>query len=401
MLDHCLLPINALLRLNETKLANSGWGNTIKNMTNGPEISVLMPAHNAAEYLKESITSISGQLFQNFELIVVDDGSIDQTSAILHEMAQQDSRIIALRNEENRGIAFSLNRAISVARGHLLARMDSDDVALPNRLGIQQESFLKNKDLVLCGSNAVIVDQLLSPLYVTGLPIDDIEIRCVSIFENPFCHPTVMMRASALLKVGSYDEEYTTTQDYDLWTKLLSVGEVKNIEESLVKIRKHSGGFSSDRGHIQLENTIKIQTRNAINLVGHQGVSEDIFRSVTMGLFILDKGARQGQERRGDVVSQALALLAIVERKYRDRTPARFKGYVYGRCLLLLFFARGRVGWRCLNRLTILACIKGTTLGLSWMIRNLWRNISVVGLTKTIQMIQHLRLRASNNEVPD
>ena len=79
MLDHCLLPINALLRPNETKLANSGWGNTIKNMTNGPEISVLMPAHNAAEYLKESITSISGQLFQNFELIVVDDGSIDQT----------------------------------------------------------------------------------------------------------------------------------------------------------------------------------------------------------------------------------------------------------------------------------------------------------------------------------
>ena len=178
-----------------------------------PTVSVLMPVHNGASFLEVSVNSILAQTVGDFELIIVDDGSTDKAPIILSSLAAKDSRIRLLHNSSRQGISVSLNQAARLACGPLIARMDADDWAHETRFSLQIDAFRQAENLVLCGSNAAHVDEQMRPLFHTVVPVSDWDIRCSALFENPFAHPSVMMRAEAFHRAGGYNEEFSTTQD--------------------------------------------------------------------------------------------------------------------------------------------------------------------------------------------
>jgi glycosyltransferase involved in cell wall biosynthesis len=202
-----------------------------------PKVSVLMAVYNNAAYLREAVDSILVQDFPDFELVIVDDGSTDESALILASFP--DKRITILRNEANVGLTRSLNRGLAVCRGKYIARMDADDIAFPQRLGKQYGYLESNPDVVLLGSSMVAIgaDTRFYPAI-----LGDARIRATMLFENPFYHPTVMIRHAAL-QAGAirYNEQRVNAQDYELWFRLAQEGRVENLPEPLLHYRMHAG----------------------------------------------------------------------------------------------------------------------------------------------------------------
>ena len=201
-----------------------------------PKISVIMPAYNSQEYIKESVNSIINQTFGDFELIIIDDGSSDDTLEILNSM--KDSRIKVIVNENNMGVAATLNRGLKLAQGEYIARMDSDDIALPERFQKQYDYMDAHKDCIMCGSNMKFIGARTGK---TQVPITDKQIRATVIFSSPFAHPTVMMRKSIIDENKlNYSVEYEGVEDYALWAKMMNCkGTFYNFEEPLLNYRFH------------------------------------------------------------------------------------------------------------------------------------------------------------------
>lgn len=203
-------------------------------------ISVVMPAFNAGLYIEEAIKSILIQTYSNFELIIVDDFSTDDT--ISKVKGFDDPRIVLLQNVNNEGIVYSLNKGISVSKGLFIARMDSDDISVINRLELQIGQFLNNTRLVLCGTwynvlfNNVIVRQV-------NLPISDIDIKKRLVFHNPFCHPSVMFKRE-LWNIAKYKSENFGCEDYAFWLDCEKSGEFYNIPIPLLLYRVHNNNVS-------------------------------------------------------------------------------------------------------------------------------------------------------------
>lgn len=225
-----------------------------------PEISVLMAVFNGESYLKESLESILNQSYKNFEFIIVDDGSTDNTPAILKEC--HDPRVVLLKNDKNLGLACSLNRGLTCARGSFIARQDADDISLPHRLAFQL-SFLKEKPSVgILGSYCHLIDRKGHKLWLYKVPLLDLQIRWKSLLENPFVHPAVMLRREVLLQHKlSYDETLQTAQDYELWTRVLKYTQGANLKEPLVNYRLSQGiTCTRKEEQIRVHNLIALRT---------------------------------------------------------------------------------------------------------------------------------------------
>jgi hypothetical protein len=224
-----------------------------------PKISVVMSVHNSEKYLRGAMDSILNQTFANFELIVINDGSTDGTCAILESYG--DSRIRLLYNQENIGLTRSLNKGLAVARGEYIARMDADDVAMPHRFE-RQVTFLENyPDIGILGSSCQMVDTNGREQRLYQMPTSDLQIRWTSLLANPFWHPTVMMRRDVLIQNSlKYDEAFQTTQDYDLWTRMLKYTRGANLDEPLIQYRLCQGITSTHR-ETQLKNHDRIALR--------------------------------------------------------------------------------------------------------------------------------------------
>lgn len=204
-----------------------------------PKVSVLMPAYNAEPYIAEAIGSILDQTFTDFELIIVDDGSTDSTPGIV--AAFSDPRIRCERNEKNLGIVGALNRALALARGAYIARMDADDVSDPERLSKQVAYMDEHPECIVCGARMRLFGAKRGE---TRQPSADPQIRAAMFFSNPFAHPTVMIRASVLGQAGlKYREGYEGIEDFRLWADLLKAdgGVFFNFPEPLLKYRVHAG----------------------------------------------------------------------------------------------------------------------------------------------------------------
>ena len=298
-----------------------------------PAISVLMPAYNESRFIEEAITSILSQTFYDFELIVVDDGSTDSTPEILSRLAKTDSRISLYRNDQRQGIAKSLNSISRIAQAALLARMDADDWADEERFEIQIEAFKQDPSLALCGSNVTHTDEAMRQLFRTALPVLDWEIRCAALFENPFAHPSIMMRTDVFQSVGGYNEGYRTSQDYDLWTRLLFQGAVCNVQQSLVMARRHNMSVSARFEHLQFQNTGIIQrdyARRWLGLTGwNQSQYETIRRHIYRGSRPLMKSGKSG----ADAISYAVALTITVEKCFPEKKNTWLRRYIFGRCV--------------------------------------------------------------------
>ncbi len=211
-----------------------------------PPLSVVMPVRNGEPFLSVAIQSVLSQTYSDFEFIIVDDGSSDETPSILRGFASADSRI-RLFKTSGEGIVAALNLAIEMARGDFVARMDSDDIALPERFAIQTEALQSRPDHVAIGSNAIVIDSSGRDTGAKLVPTESFPATAELLQRNTFLHPTIMMRRAAVVSVGLYRSACIYAEDYDLWLRLAEIGEMENMREPLLRFRMHAHQTSKTR----------------------------------------------------------------------------------------------------------------------------------------------------------
>jgi GT2 family glycosyltransferase len=220
--------------------------------SNVPLISVCMPVYNAKRYLGEAIESILGQTFRDFEFLIVDDGSTDRSLAILKHYAAQDSRI-RLSSRPNAGLVVRLNEMLHQARGDLIARMDADDVALPERFARQVEFLRSHPEVDVVGGAQEHIDSDGYHLFIYYDLEGNEEIQERAL--NGICpinHPSVMMRRKAVLAVGGYRVEMMLVEDLDLWLRMGEHGLLANLPEVITRYRMHASSVSALQQHRQI-----------------------------------------------------------------------------------------------------------------------------------------------------
>lgn len=208
-----------------------------------PEISVVMPVYNASQYLAEAIESIVSQTFTDWELIIIDDGSTDDSKLIIKRYAQSDKRIRYYKNEQNMGVIRTLNKGINLSTGKYIARMDADDISLPTRFDTQYRFLENNADVAMCGTYALLIDEKGNETgRITYLESDEY-LRINLLFSPSFIHPSMMIRTD-VLKKNLYDESYKHAEDYELWCRIASNHKVANLPSFLLKYRWHTTNVS-------------------------------------------------------------------------------------------------------------------------------------------------------------
>lgn len=243
----------------------------LKSNQINPIISVVFPAFNAENYVREAVQSVLEQSFTNFELIAINDGSTDSTKAILEEFQKQDQRIVLI-SRENKGLVESLNEGINLARGAWIARMDADDIALPQRFE-RQLQWLEETGADISGS-------WIKPFGTSGScvlkhPKTDAAIKMELLFGAPFAHPSVMMR-SVLAKQLPYDKTWEGAEDYELWVRAAQNGWVMtNVPEVLLLYRQHEKQISTAASHYQQKLSQQIRRRHWLNMFGSTSFSEE------------------------------------------------------------------------------------------------------------------------------
>lgn len=220
-----------------------------------PIVSVLMPCYNSEQYIREAIDSILSQTFSDFEFIVINDGSTDNSAEIIG--SYKDKRIKYINNDVNLGLIKSLNKGISLAKGKYIARMDSDDISYPTRLK-EQVIFLDNHpDVIMCGTWINFFNY--PPRKDDGHHQTDI--TYLSLLKG-WCinHPTVMMRTDVIKKNNLfYDENYPCAEDYELWSRLIRYGKIVNLQKVLLDYRWHENNISVVKQKKMQETVQKIQ----------------------------------------------------------------------------------------------------------------------------------------------
>lgn len=211
---------------------------------NNPKISVIMSVYDGEKYLDESIQSILNQTFKDFEFIIINDCSTDNSLYIIKQYAKNDKRIVLIQNEENIGLTKSLNKGLKIAKGKYIARMDADDVALSERFNKQYNYLEKNKNVFLLGTSAMMIDEDGNrSIKITALTQEK-KIYSRLRKKNTIIHSSIMFRNDFEL---FYRENFKYAQDYDLYLRVLSEGKIiKNILEVLLYYRvcKNSISFS-------------------------------------------------------------------------------------------------------------------------------------------------------------
>jgi glycosyltransferase involved in cell wall biosynthesis len=221
-----------------------------------PEVSVVMPVFNGEKYLRDAIESILSQTFSDIEFIIVDDCSSDGSPAIIESYRSVDSRIRVMRNSKNEGIVFALNRAIKNVRGRYIARMDCDDISLPERIQRQYNFMEENQNIGLLGSAAYIIDGNGTFRGLVRWPTPDNEIRRLLIKLCPFFHPSVMLRKRVFDIIGDYDYRFRHAEDYELWLRISRRFGMSNLEEPLIKYRVLRAGSIGATTHREAKRSV-------------------------------------------------------------------------------------------------------------------------------------------------
>ena len=203
-----------------------------------PAVSVVMSVYNGEEYLREAVESVLGQTFGDFEFLIVDDGSKDGTGEILAEYARRDGRVRVIA-QENQGRVPSLNRGLREAKAGLIARMDADDVALPERFAKQVKFLRAHEEVGLLGGAVMMIGPDGRDLGVFAPPTGDRELRETMLKWNPFRHPAIVMRRDVAQAVGGYRKALLDTDDYDLWFRIAEREKIANLRDVILRYRMH------------------------------------------------------------------------------------------------------------------------------------------------------------------
>ena len=205
-----------------------------------PRVSFVMPAYNAARTIGEAIESVLGQTFGDWELIVIDDASTDETRDVVD--GYRESRVRVVRNETNQEIARALNRGVKMAAGEFVARLDADDMSLPGRCARQVKFLEERGEVAVVGADIETFTEA-GERAVVKYPPDAAYVAAALVFRNSLAHPAVMWRREVLAGRGLwYDERIRRAQDYDLWARCTAAGlTLANVPEVLVRYRLHAG----------------------------------------------------------------------------------------------------------------------------------------------------------------
>lgn len=223
-----------------------------------PLVSVLMPLYNNEKYVKEAVQSILKQTFNDFEVIIINDGSTDRSSKIAK--AFKDKRIRVIDHKKNLGIVKSLNQGIKTAKGKYIIRMDSDDISRPNRFKRQITYMEAHPETIVCASWIRVFGT--EKTYIWKTPTDHNDIMARSLFETPIAHPSVILRREALIKNRLFfDEKYLYAEDYELWTRVGKVGRLATIPQVLLDYRTHPQQTASQKNKLQQKNALKVRIK--------------------------------------------------------------------------------------------------------------------------------------------
>ncbi len=221
-----------------------------------PTVSIILPAYNASEYLQRAIDSLLDQTYTDFELLIIDDGSSDSTWEIIS--SNRDPRISGHRFQKNQGLISALNYGLGQAKGEFIARMDSDDIALPTKLEKQISFLEKNIEYCACGTSIINFDGKVSS-YMRYPKTHEEIVSNLFLFERNICHPTVVIRSKVIHENNiKYRSEYLHAEDYTLWIDLAKFGKLYNLEEGLLKYNRHDAQVSSKHYDAQIQTSRKI-----------------------------------------------------------------------------------------------------------------------------------------------
>lgn len=227
-----------------------------------PTVSILFPIYNTASFLKESIDSILCQTYTDFELIALDDCSPDNAKEILEEY--DDPRIVRYRGERNQGLANVLNVGMNMARGKYVARMDSDDISLPNRLEVQIKYLKEHPDIDLCSCGMELFGAR-SEIWVRES--DPEKIKITALHHSPILHASSVWRKESFDKFGlRFRQDMVPAEDYDMWCRAIAAGlKLVNIPEVLYRYRIHESQATQDRTkRLRKDNEVR---KNYLNLI--------------------------------------------------------------------------------------------------------------------------------------
>ncbi|HYK77843.1 MAG TPA: glycosyltransferase family A protein [Daejeonella sp.] len=212
------------------------------------DVTVLMSVYNSEKYLKEAIRSILNQTYRDFEFIIIDDGSSDNSRDIIEQFAAEDPRIVFVKNHQNMGLGASLNRGIKLASGKYIARQDADDLSAPNRLSVQLKHALENQEVDIIGSDCYEIDIYDNIIFENRhhSAQNDFMGNLLS-RKGIFAHGSAFLKKDKLLEVGLYDSRFYFTQDIELWLRLISNGAKVHIMNQLLYSYRRAPSFNPKR----------------------------------------------------------------------------------------------------------------------------------------------------------
>lgn len=253
--------------------------------TISPLISVLLPVYNGAAYLEDAIQSILSQTYDNFELIIINDGSTDETVAVIQKF--NDPRI-RYYTQKNQGLAATLNRAVHLANGVYLARQDQDDISFPRRFEKQVTFLESHPNHGMVGTWAEIWEGARKTERVHKHPAESLILKYELLFDNPFVHSSIMIRKTVLETVGLYSTDMSRQppEDYELWSRVARKFEVANIPEILHVYREVPSSMSRVGPNPFLDRVVNISTENLAHVLGKANSDQDV-----INLAVLAHGA--------------------------------------------------------------------------------------------------------------
>jgi len=234
-------------------------------------ISVVMPVCNGEKYLKEAIESILNQTYRDFEFIIVNDGSTDKTEDII--LSYHDPRIRYVKNKTNLQIVKTFNKGIKLSCGKYIARMDADDISLPNRLEKQVSFLEKHKEIGVLGTWIENTNKDKEHKACWFTPVSPELVRWSLYFGTCIAHPTVIIQRNIIEKIGGYNPEFSVAEDYEFWVRASHITNLSNLPQVLLKRRIHDNNISLLKTQEMEKNDIKIM-RLAISNLLNSSVSE-------------------------------------------------------------------------------------------------------------------------------
>ncbi len=352
-----------------------------------PMISVIMSVYNGERYLSEAIASILHQTFTNFEFIIINDASTDDTAAVLTAYADQDPRIRLVQNEQNIGLTKSLNKGLNLALGRYIARQDSDDISYPERFAQQVALLDAHPDVVVASCNLELIDEHGETIGYHHRACSPNLVAWYLLFYNHLAgHSQVMFRRELICRLGGYDENRRYSQDYELWSRFVNHGKIVISPEILLKYRKHTNSIGTSRRSQQLQLSLS-QARHNIESLIQQPLGVDEPEQLRKFMMLPESSEHIDTVLSLDLLRlhnrlQTIYASFVAKNRLRDRQGCQEIRRAIARKFIVLL---NHIGWsgKVLTKLTLSWCV------LRWsprlMIEN-WKTTLSKKLSKKLRL---------------